>query len=52
MVGDAELLFDHPGKHRRGPHPAVQSIGHGTAVEMSPSLLCCTPVNRGGRPDR
>jgi hypothetical protein len=33
MVSDTELLFDHPGYHRRGPYSAVQSIGHGTAVE-------------------
>src|SRR2546422_938552 len=26
MVLHIELLFDHPGDHRRGPHSAIQSI--------------------------
>src|SRR5271157_2476810 len=33
MVANAELLLDHPGNQGRGPHPAVQAIGHWAAVE-------------------
>src|ERR1019366_9266786 len=33
MVGDTELLLDHPGDHRRGPHAVVQSISNRPTVQ-------------------
>jgi len=39
MVGDAELLLDHPGNHRRGPYAVVQSVSHRTAVQNVAQLL-------------
>jgi len=39
MVGDAELLLDHPGNHGRGPHAVVQSVSHGTTVQNVAQLL-------------
>src|ERR1035437_11046517 len=33
MVDDAELLFDRPGDHGRGPDSGVQPISHRPAVE-------------------
>ena len=39
MVGDAELLRDHPGNHGRGPHAVVQSVSHWTTVQNVPQLL-------------
>src|ERR1035438_8889946 len=46
MVGDAELLLDHPGNHGRGPHAVVQSISHRTTVQNVSqllTLLLCQP---------
>src|ERR1017187_9998774 len=33
MVDDAELLFDRPGDHGRGPDSGVQPISHRAAVQ-------------------
>src|ERR1022692_1295803 len=39
MVGDAELLLDHPGNHRRGPHAIVQSVSHRPTIQNVSQLL-------------
>src|SRR5260370_13402593 len=49
MVLHTELLFDHPGDHRRGPHSALQSVGHRTTVE-NVSELFSLPLRQHRRP--
>src|SRR5229473_2564696 len=49
MVLHTELLFDHPGDHRRGPHSAIQSVGHRTTVE-NVSELFSLPLRQHRRP--
>jgi hypothetical protein len=39
MILNAELRFDHPGDHGRGPDAAVQTVRYRTAVENIPQLL-------------
>src|ERR1039457_3380261 len=52
MVGDAELLLDHPGNHGRGPHAVVQSVSHRPTIQNVPSCWRCSGTNSGGLPDR
>ena len=42
MVDDAELLFDRPGDHGRGPDSGVQPISHRPAVQdvAEAAVLC------------
>src|ERR1700730_15529722 len=49
MVLHTELLFDHPGDHRRGPHSALQSVSHRTTVE-NVSELFSLPLRQHRRP--
>src|SRR5215469_1609994 len=51
MVLHAELLFDHPSDHRRGPHSAIQSVGYRTAVRNVLELFSL-PLRQHRRPTR